>query len=78
MAKEKTAINLEKSLQMLEQLVEKMEQGNLDLESSMKLFEQGVSLVKQCQTTLAQAEQKVQILTESNGEKSLCDFKEEE
>ena len=71
MAKEKTAINLEKSLQMLEQLVEKMEQGNLDLESSMKLFEQGVSLVKQCQTTLAQAEQKVQILTESNGEKSL-------
>lgn len=54
--------SLEVSLAALEQLIEKMESGKLDLDESLKCFEQGVALTKHCQKTLSQAEQKVKIL----------------
>lgn len=57
----------EAAMQELEVLVKKMEQGELSLEESIKNFERGVTLVKQCQDELKQAEQKVKILT-SQGE----------
>ena len=78
MPKPKVSQNLDKSLKELEELVEKMEQGDLDLEKSMALFERGVKLVKQCQTTLAKTEQKVQLLTQSTGSELLTDFEEDE
>ena len=46
-------INFEKSLQNLSELVEKMEQGNLPLEESLKNFELGVKLIHDCQTALS-------------------------
>lgn len=55
-------VNVEKSLDELEKLVEKMEDGKLDLEESLKLFERGVTLTKDCQAALRDAEQKVTIL----------------
>ncbi|HYF97842.1 MAG TPA: exodeoxyribonuclease VII small subunit [Coxiellaceae bacterium] len=55
--------DFEQSLANLTQLVEKMEGGKLPLEESLKLFEQGVSLIRHCQTALNQAEQRVQILS---------------
>ena len=61
---DKQNFNFEKSLDKLNKLVEKMEQGNLPLEDALKNFEEGVSLIRQCQTALQQAEQKVAILTE--------------
>lgn len=60
-------IDFEKSLNQLTTLVERMERGNLPLEESLSYFEQGIGLVRECQTALTQAEQKVQILTQQQG-----------
>lgn len=58
--------DFESSLLQLNQLIEKMETGQLSLESSLQCFEEGVALIKQCQKTLSDAEQKIQILTDKN------------
>ena len=69
MAKRKTnTVDFEKALQELETLVERMEQGESSLEDSLKDFERGIELTRSCQAALAEAEQKVQILLEKNGE----------
>ena len=59
--------DFEKSLQELENLVEKMEQGDLSLDESLKCFERGVQLTRSCQQALQDAEQKVQVLLEKDG-----------
>lgn len=73
----KKAATFEDSLAELEQLVERMEQGNLALEESLKLFERGVQLTRTCQKALKDAEQKVQILLEENSEPTLKPFNDE-
>ena len=73
----KKTVLFEDSLAELEQLVERMEQGNLSLEESLKLFERGVQLTRACQKALKDAEQKVQILLEENGEPILKPFIDE-
>ena len=70
--------NFEQTLEQLNQIVEKMESGGLSLEESLKYFEQGVALTRQCQQALQQAEQKVQILLEKNTQAELADFEIEE
>ena len=60
-------LDLEAALEKLELLVESLEQGDLSLEESLKAFEAGIKLTRQCQETLAAAEQKVQLLIEQNG-----------
>ena len=62
------AIDFEQSLDELEDLVERMEQGDSSLEDSLKDFERGIELTRNCQASLAEAEQKVQILLQKNGE----------
>lgn len=74
MAKESGEFDFEKALKELETLVEKMEQGDLTLEESLKQFERGVSLTRACQKALADAEQKVQILVDDAGKKTLDTF----
>ena len=59
-------INFEASLEELTKIVENMEKGELSLEESLKQFERGVTLTRQCQTALKEAEQKVQILTQAD------------
>jgi len=56
--------DFETSLQALEDIVSKMEQGQLSLEQSLTAFEQGVQLTRTCQTTLKEAEQRVSKLTQ--------------
>ena len=58
----KKAASFEDKLQALENLVEKMEDGELNLEDSLKHFENGISLARECQEALQNAEQKVEIL----------------
>ncbi len=60
--------NFEEKLQDLERLVTRMEDGNLGLEDSLKAFEDGVKLVKECQQALEAAEQKVKVLTSADGD----------
>jgi exodeoxyribonuclease VII small subunit len=67
-ARKKAALDFEQSLTDLQNLVERLENGELSLEDSLSAFEQGVRLTRDCQTALAQAEQKVQILMERDGE----------
>ena len=62
----KQTFNFEASLKQLEQLVQQLEQGNLSLQQSMQVFEQGIALTRECQQSLDQAEQKVQILMQDN------------
>lgn len=59
---------LEQALEELETVVEQLERGDMSLEDSLKAFEHGVRLTRQCQAILAAAEQKVQLLIEQNGE----------
>jgi exodeoxyribonuclease VII small subunit len=56
--------DFEKNLTTLEQLVETMEEGDLPLEESLKKFEQGIQLIRRCQSALSEAEQRVEILTQ--------------
>lgn len=67
-------IDFEKSLAELEQLVARMEQGDLTLEESLKQFERGIALARSCQQALAEAEQKVKILISNQGRTDLEDF----
>jgi len=61
--KSDTPFDFEKSLSDLEQLVADMESGDLSLEESLKKFENGIQLIRNCQGALNEAEQKVEILT---------------
>lgn len=78
MAKSKKAPDFEQALEQLEELVEQMESGELTLEESLKSFEDGIKLTRDCQTALTQAEQKVQLLQEENGKLSSVDFEEQD
>lgn len=73
-------MDFEKKLTRLETIVEKMEKGDLALEDSLKLFEEGVRLSRECQTQLTQAEAKVKQLIDfdSEGRPVLKDFKTED
>jgi len=55
-------VDLEKAMRDLEQVVEQLESGDLSLDKSLKQFEKGVKLSRDCQAALSDAEQKVQIL----------------
>jgi exodeoxyribonuclease VII small subunit len=68
------AVTFEQSLAELEQLVEKMEQGELPLEQALQQFERGIELARGCQNALQQAEQKVELLLEKNGQTDIVPF----
>ena len=68
MVEKKVAVNFEKALKDLEKIVEDLESGDLSLEESLKSFEKGIKLTRQCQGELEKAELKVQKLVEENGE----------
>ncbi len=74
MAEKDQSINFEKTLAELENLVEKMEAGELSLEESLQHFERGIALTGACREALAKAEQKVQILLEKEGKAALEPF----
>ena len=59
---------LERSLADLEQVVERLETGDLPLEQALKEFERGIKLTRECQTALREVEQKVEILLKKTPE----------
>ena len=62
MKEKEKELDIERSLARLESIVSDMESGDISLEKSLTLFEEGMSLVKKCQTELKKAEQKVENL----------------
>lgn len=75
-AKKKTAPNFETAMVELEDLVNKIEDGNLPLEESLKEFEKGIKLSRICQQALTDAEQRVKVLT-TDGEQDFVTDSEE-
>jgi len=73
----KKSYPFEASLEKLEKLVEQMEDGDLTLEDSLKTFEEGIRLTRECQQALAAAEHKVKLLIEENGQVTASDFEAE-
>ena len=68
----------EASLEALEQIVRQLEDGDLPLEKSLELFEQGIRLSRECQERLRQAERRIEILLRDNqGRPVAAAFKEE-
>lgn len=58
----------EEKIASLENIVQELEKGELNLDDSMKKFEEGMSLSKECNNILEEAEKKITILIEENGE----------
>ena len=67
----------EASLEALERIVQQLEDGDLPLEKSLELFEQGIRLSRECQERLSQAERRIEILLRDNqGRPVTSPFKE--
>ncbi|MEW5799618.1 MAG: exodeoxyribonuclease VII small subunit [Bacteroidota bacterium] len=78
MAKKENKNSFESSLKRLETIVASLEQGEVSLEDSLKMFEEGIQLSKECLHTLSRAELKVKQLTKDlNGKFQLTDFEEQ-
>lgn len=61
-------LTFEQALSRLEEIVRKMEEGEVTLDRSLTLFEEGVSLSRHCATKLEQAEQRVtKLLRDADG-----------
>jgi exodeoxyribonuclease VII small subunit len=57
----------EDSLKRLEKIIDEMENSQLDIDKAMKLFEEGISLVKECSSKLNETKKRIEILVEKNG-----------
>jgi exodeoxyribonuclease VII small subunit len=58
--------SFEASLEALEKIVKELEGGDLPLEKSLELFEEGIRLSRQCQERLSQAERRIEVLLRDN------------
>ncbi len=58
----KEEMSFESAMKRLEEIVQMLENGNLPLEDSIKIFEEGIKLVRYCSKKLEEAERKVNIL----------------
>lgn len=77
MAKSKKELTFEQSLKELESIVKELESGDLPLERSIELYQQGMDYVKQCHNKLEVAERQVQKIVKENGSFSLEAFRED-
>ncbi len=65
--------DFESSLKELEKIVRELESGDVNLDDSLKKFEKGIALYRECRQTLQTAEKKIKILSDSLKE---MDYKE--
>lgn len=71
--------SFESSLESLEQIVRQLEEGDLPLEKSLELFEQGIRLSRECQERLGQAERRIEVLLRDNqGRPTVSEFAAEQ
>lgn len=76
--KSPSPINFEDALKELEALVAQLEQGDLPLEETLKRFARGIELTRTCQQALRDAEQRVQMLVDKEGQATLIPLDHEE
>jgi exodeoxyribonuclease VII small subunit len=71
--------SFETSLSALEKIVRELERGDLPLEESLRLFEEGVKLSRECQERLNQAERRIEVLLrDSDGKPIVREYNEDE
>ena len=69
MEKNDKKLSVELSLERIELIVSKMESGEVSLERSLVLFEEGMNLIKECQDDLKNAEQRIEHLIDDSSKK---------
>lgn len=74
MTKSNSKATLEATFADISKLIDDMEHQELTLEQSLAHFEKGITLIKQAQKMLNEAEQKVQILMQQNGQTTLAPY----
>lgn len=70
--------SFEEQMEQLESIVGELEKGDLSLEDSVKKFEEGIKISKECNKTLEEAEKKITILVNKDGEMKEEDFNTDE
>jgi len=65
---------LESTMKSVEKLLEKLDNSDTPLEQSLMAFEEGIQLIRKAQKTLSEAEQRVQLLLEKDGNPATTDF----
>ena len=75
MTKEDKEMQFEEAFKRLEAIVGNLESGDLSLEESMKLFEEGIGLTEACKSRLEDAEQKIQLLLKNSDGKLILEDK---
>jgi len=68
MMKTDTKITFEKALETLEQIVSRIESGDVSLEESIEKYAEGTKLIETCRAILDGAEKKIQLLAKGEGE----------
>ncbi len=58
-------IKFEKAMDRLEHIVEELEKGELDIDKSLEIFEEGIKMSRVCSKKLSEAEQKIEKLTKN-------------
>ncbi|MGA1825484.1 MAG: exodeoxyribonuclease VII small subunit [bacterium] len=71
----KTELSFEEAIKKLEDIVKYLENDTLDLENSLKIFEEGIKLSGICNQKLAEAERKIEILLNKNNKNEPVPFK---
>lgn len=74
---EEKQLSFEEAMSKLENVVEKLEQGDVPLEEAISMFQEGMSLSKLCHDKLTQVEQQMDRIIHENGEVELTTFQEE-
>lgn len=74
----KKAFSLETAFQRLEEILQVLESGTIDLEESIKLYEEGMRLANQCQKQLRTLEERVKIINEGETTRSIEQKAEDE
>ena len=59
--------NFEENMEKLEEIVTELEKGDLNLDSSISKFEEGIKISKECNKILEEAEKKINILLQKDG-----------
>lgn len=70
--------NFEDSVENLENIVKKLEDGNLTLDESLEEFQKGIEAYKSCNEMLNKVEGKVKLIVEENSDIEIFDFKDQE
>ncbi len=65
MAEKEEKMDLEKAMENLEKIVEALESGELTLDQALKKYEEGVGLVRACQSRLTETEKRIEVLTKT-------------